>query len=150
MQQEATGSEEIVPRTLKGRIYPTDRQPPIASLRQQKQASSKMLEYSENRKIERHPYEGAIIFSYFNLQKYFSGKSRNYSKEGICIQSNIPIKPGSSIYFRWQQDRGGDSKHTKFHEGFRTVGIADVKWCKEITSSTRIQFLIGAKYHCSL
>lgn len=102
--------------------------------------------YLQNRRQPRHPFDGPIFFSHFNAQKRHQGKLQNYSEDGICIQTDIPIKPGTAIYFRGQPGAGDDPKERKICAGFRTAGVAEVKWCKEISGSVISQFLIGAQY----
>ena len=80
--------------------------------------------------------------AYFNSANYHRAKIVNYSEEGMYIESHIPFKPQSSVHFRM---RNG-TKNCKC-EKMRMNGIAEVRWCEEISDSQGSLFGIGIKFY---
>jgi hypothetical protein len=72
----------------------------------------------------------------------------NHSKEGINLFSDFPLKPGDSIYVRIDSYRSqGYPTGPDSCGGARKLGIAEVKWCREIPGAYSVSYSIGLKYY---
>jgi len=98
------------------------------------------------RNDQRHNCEASITWRYFNKDETFNGKMLNFCKSGMYFESGAFIKQGTTIYFRLTNCScfPYDPDHCV---GIRTVSLAEVKWCKEISKKDATYFEIGVKYY---
>lgn len=107
-----------------------------------------MKDNIERRANERCSHQTSVTCAYFNSNRFYHAEATNHSIDGINFFPDFPLKPGSSIYVRI------DSYSPESHRtgtcdcrGVRTIGLAEVKWCKEISGSYGAFYSIGLKYH---
>ena len=70
---------------------------------------------------------------------------RNYCDDGMCFQSNLFFRPGSTLCIRMKEfqplaylkDNGS---------GLRCLSVAEVKWCIEMPASESGTYSVGVKY----
>ena len=110
------------------------------------QRKMKMTDQKEKRKCDRYDLEARVTWSYFNTTHCFNAKLLNYSESGLCFESESKLRPGASIFIRLDRLLTQHSGH-KLHEGFRTVTLAESRWCREISASGSYKYLIGIKYY---
>lgn len=101
-----------------------------------------MVKNQERRLSKRYELTAAVDFAYFNSGNYHRARMVNYSEEGMYIESHMPFKPQSSVHFRM---RNG-TQNCKC-EKMRMTGIAEVRWCEEISDSQGSFFGVGIKFY---
>ena len=99
-----------------------------------------MAFHKEKRKYERHKADASIICSYYNQNHYYPGRMMNYSRNGMYFESDYPFKPGAYIYIRLESDSVDSC------EGFRTLSLAKVKWCRNTGDIKSARHGIGVRY----
>lgn len=106
-----------------------------------------MKNYTEKRAWERYNQEAAITYAHFNSNKFYRGKTTNYSKKGIYFESDLSLKPGANIYIRIENYSFSASCSKDCDcMGVRMLALAEVKWCKEISGSDGSYYGAGLKY----
>ncbi len=107
-----------------------------------------MNDFAEKRACRRCRYEVQVTCAFFNSDCFYRGKTINHSKDGIYFESNFPVKPGAGIYVRVENySHEGLRAGTCRCGGIRTIGIGEVKWCKELTGAADSYYGIGLKYY---
>jgi hypothetical protein len=109
---------------------------------------SAMKCYSEKRASHRCEYQFPVTCAFLNADRFYRGKTMNHSDDGIYFESNFAVKPGASVYIR-VENYSNESLRTETCRcgGIRSIGIAEVKWCKEITGTGDHHYGIGLKYY---
>jgi hypothetical protein len=105
-----------------------------------------MEDRTEKRSCDRHDQEVPITVAYFNTSRYHSANMLNYSEEGIYFESDFAFQPRASIYIRIEK-KLNDPHKKKIHNGFRSVALGEVKWCKEINKGGSSIYGMGVKYY---
>jgi hypothetical protein len=88
----------------------------------------------------------SISGAYFNSTKYFQGRMANYSQGGLYFESKLALQQGTSLLIRVHKSLDADTAF-KVREGFRSVALGEVKWCKELISEGSIYYGVGIKYY---
>ena len=101
---------------------------------------------TEKRSSDRHQQEVPISVAYFNASRYRPAKMLNYSEGGIYFESDFSFAPRTSIYIRIEKEMTGLPR-AKIQNGFRSVTLGEVKWCKEIGKGESGRYGIGVKYY---
>jgi hypothetical protein len=70
----------------------------------------------------------------------------NHSRSGLYFQTSLTLIPGSTVMVRLKQrpascPLGGPCNWP------RTIGLGEVKWCRQISSSDVPRYSVGVKYH---
>jgi hypothetical protein len=100
----------------------------------------------EKRKSDRHFLEARLVCGYFNTNQYYHAKMLNYCDGGLYFASEFAFKPEASIYIRieeFSQRTSGSSLRI----GYRTVTLAEVKRCEEISGTECYRYGIGVRYY---
>ena len=105
-----------------------------------------MKNQSEKRSADRHYQEIPITVAHFNTSRYRPAKMLNYSEGGIYFESDFAFQPRTSIYIRIGK-KMTDLPESKIQNGFRSVALGEVKWCKEIGKGESGKYGIGVKYY---
>jgi hypothetical protein len=105
-----------------------------------------MEDQTEKRSYDRHYQEIPISVAHFNTSRSCCAKMLNYSEGGIYFESDIAFSPKTSIYIRIEK-KMADLPGCKIHNGFRSVALGEVKWCKEIDKEESGKYGIGVKYY---
>ena len=107
-----------------------------------------MKALKEKRACRRCEHKVPVTCAFFNSDRFYRGKTMNHSDDGIYFESNFPVKPGASIYIRVENySHEGLRAGICRCGGIRTIGIAEVKWCRELTSVSDSYYGIGLKYY---
>ena len=104
--------------------------------------------YSEMRKNKRHRCNVLIDFTYFNKESYVKGKIVNHNQSGVCIESEFAPILGSSIFIRGTKLTPSKNEYPENYQALRTIGIAQIKWCKQLSGDDG-SYRIGAQYYNS-
>ncbi len=107
-----------------------------------------MSAFDENRADERHFHHSSIIVAKFMSDVSHEGKSYNYSAGGVHFETDFPFFPGTVVHIRRKMCCSGNSDSTQpTHEGFRSVTLAEVKWCRKVfDQNTSSYYSMGVKY----
>jgi len=69
------------------------------------------------------------------------GTVKNCGPEGFCAEIGIPLSKGTILVVQMAGDSTGDG----WQGGFRSMGLAEVRWSKPIVEGSR-RYTIGLKY----
>jgi len=105
-----------------------------------------MEDQTEKRSSDRHPREVPITVAYFNTNRYHCATLLNYSEGGVYFESDFAFQPRTSIYLRIEK-KLVDLPDRQVHNGFRSVALGEVKWCKEINKGESSKYGMGVKYY---
>ena len=70
----------------------------------------------------------------------------NYSHDGLYFEADSAIQAGTSILIRVLENLDVDTA-PELREGFRSVTLGEVKWCKEFISEGMTYYGIGVRYY---
>ncbi len=102
----------------------------------------------ERRAYERCSHQASATCAYFNSDRFYHVEATNHSEDGINFFSDFPLKLGASIYVRIDSySPEGHLIGTGGCRGVRKIGVAEVKWCKEIPGAYDAFYSIGLKFH---
>ena len=104
-----------------------------------------MKTIAEKRVCERHSLTADIAFSYFNSEHSYDAQVLNLGTDGMCFKSNFRPQLGATLCIRVKKIHPNNAG-PRFYEGLRTVTLAEVKWCEEITGTGESPYGIGVKY----
>ena len=106
-----------------------------------------MKSQNERRANKRCSYQTSVICAYINSDRFYHAKTTNHSQEGINIVSDLPLKTRANIYVRVDYDSQDDHRPGICNcGGARNMGLAEVKWCREIPNDYGSFYKIGLKY----
>jgi hypothetical protein len=105
-----------------------------------------MGDTNDKRIFDRHHQEACIICAYFNGNEYCRAKMLNYCEGGLYFESELAFKPGASIYIRIVEFSQRTSE-SSLHNGYRTITLAEVKRCEELSDTEFYKYGIGARYY---
>jgi hypothetical protein len=107
----------------------------------------KMKVQNERRAYKRCNYQTPVICAYFNSDRFYHAKTANHSQDGINFVSEFPLKTGADIYVRVDYFSHADHPSDICDcGGARQIGLAEVKWCREIPCDYGSHYKIGLKY----
>ena len=102
---------------------------------------------NERRAYKRCRYQTPVICAYFNSDRFYHAKTTNHSQDGINFVSDFPLKTGATIYVRVDHYSHDDNRPGICScGGVRNLGVAEVKWCREIPDDYGSYYKIGLKY----
>jgi len=104
-----------------------------------------MDSFVEKRAFGRHRTNAHIIFSYFNKEAHFDALTINHCVTGMCFISTSRCQRGATVYIRTKEisQSGSYAEKTRI---FRSVTLAEIKWCHEYYKKNKKMYAIGAKY----
>lgn len=106
-----------------------------------------MRNHVEKRSSTRCIYKAPVTCACFNSDRFYRAKTTNHSRNGIFFLSNFPLQPGSHIYVRVEKDATTEATEKACACGpIRRLGLAEVKWCDELSPAHKYQYGIGLKY----
>ncbi len=88
----------------------------------------------------------SITCARFNSTHYIQGRMANYSQNGLYFESESALQSGTSILIRVLKNLDADNA-PEVREGFRSVALGEVKWCKEFISEGSTYYGIGVRYY---
>lgn len=107
-----------------------------------------MNKLTENEASHHCQSEIPVSCSYFNSNHYHRARISSHSSEGLCLNADFYLKPGSCIYFRVE----GTLKDKMAPKccrcpAFRSTGLAEVKWCRENINKGGCLYTAGLRYY---
>jgi len=107
-----------------------------------------MKDLMEKRDCGRCQLEVPVCCGYFNSDYFYPAKMKNHSIEGLCLISDYFFKPGGCVYFRVENFLTATTETKCCRcQCFRTLALAEVKWCKEIANDGESLYTAGLKYY---
>ena len=100
----------------------------------------------ENRLYQRFAFNSPIELRHFNCESDIKATLLNYSKNGLCLRSSVRLNAGSIVMVRVPED-ALTNEPQKYEEGFRSVAVAEVKWCQEMAGKNETFFKAGIQYY---
>lgn len=100
---------------------------------------------AEKRACDRLGYAADITFSYFNKTHFHGAQILNLGEGGMCFKSNLRLQPGATVYIRLKRTNPNGTCSGSC-EGLRSVTLAEVKWCSELSGATALSYGVGVKY----
>jgi len=70
----------------------------------------------------------------------------NYSQNGLYFEAGSAIQAGTSILIRVLKNLDADTV-PEISEGFRSMALGEVKWCKEFISEGKTYYGVGVRYY---
>lgn len=104
-----------------------------------------MTNGNEKRRTSRYAIEAPIMCSYFNVPVSASGKTINFSSDGMYFVSEIEFHPGSAVLIQ-ARNSGKHLNMPENTEGMRQTTLAEVRWCRRV-SEKPIHYQVGVKYY---
>ena len=105
-----------------------------------------MTGHAENRMYARFPHKASLICSSYNSDIYYNTQKCNHGGGCLRFESRIPFNRGAVLRIR-MKDYSMDGLYPDAWEGFRTMAIAEVKWCREINDEKGSYYDVGVRYH---
>ncbi len=101
----------------------------------------------DRRSHRRHDVPGAIHWAFFNTSGYNRAEMVDFGKGGLSFQTTVSLRPGMNLTIKGE--RGDDGRRPpRVDEGFPTVKVAEVKWCRPQGDPKRNgRYKIGVRYH---
>lgn len=102
----------------------------------------------EKRSYRRYVVQARIVFRPFNTRRIndaFQGRMLNYSPGGLRAELDQYVKPGIALMVRTKLVSEGENGQGT-GEGFRSVTLAQVRWCEPVSSRDNIGYTAGLKY----
>ncbi|KPJ75591.1 MAG: hypothetical protein AMJ54_14485 [Deltaproteobacteria bacterium SG8_13] len=110
-----------------------------------KAGENRMLLPPEKRISERCSCGGSIRFGLFNREQTHGACVTDFSEQGLGIQSKLELKRGLYLLIRLDGIRPG--KPDVFRKAnLRSIGIAEVKWCRSVEDGSDTAFAAGIKF----
>ena len=103
-----------------------------------------MNEINERRHMERHWCKCEVNWSHFNKESHLKGHLLNFSQGGSYLETARPITPGATVLIRVLQCTNFMREQPR---DLRFNAIAEVKWCRELSSTEETCYGVGVRYH---
>jgi len=100
----------------------------------------------EQRGSTRYDQDASVSCCYFNSPDPCSGKLINYSKRGMCFETNGQFREKTTVMVRLNLDSWAAIDPETF-EGLRTISIAEVRWCVAVADGNNPRYEIGIQYY---
>jgi hypothetical protein len=108
-------------------------------------ANKATAEHVEKRMYERYNCEALIKWSYFNQDRFFDAKILNFSRNGFYFETSYEIGPKATIFIRLETLFTKNMRLTE-QERLRTVSIAEVRWCHELSKDNLSYYAVGVRH----
>jgi len=105
-----------------------------------------MTTYKDKRSYERYPHMTPIWLTRFNSGRWLEAQTLNHCIDGMCVQSHFYFQPGTPVLIRVKNYPPAGSCNYNF-EGFPTINLGEVKWCRENPDTTPASYGVGVKYY---
>jgi DNA-binding NarL/FixJ family response regulator len=135
------GSQRIYRQTLDGVSNKS-----AAPRRKSGKGRSKMSQFTEKRKQNRWQFEAPIVYSKFHSGIDHSTRSYNFSDTGLCLKMESPIPMGTPVFVRVENGHASVVAKKAGDACPRTVGLAEVRWCRKVENDGELFYQVGMKY----
>jgi hypothetical protein len=100
----------------------------------------------EKRLIRRHYQRFLLSMSVFNQGPFYQAQIVDYSQDGMGVETQHPILPGTSLYVRVDSSPAVKEK-TAAPAELRTIALAEVKWCRALGQGRPPRYRIGLRFY---
>ncbi|UCF90269.1 MAG: PilZ domain-containing protein [Desulfobacterales bacterium] len=104
------------------------------------------MNYRERRNYERAQLEALVQCTIFNAAKSFPAKTFNHGMGGMYLRSKTLLQPGIALCIRLK-DFPTYKDCPGFCQGLRTMTLAEVKWCRELSDADAFGYEFGVRYY---
>ena len=96
----------------------------------------------ERRKYRRFKFEAIILHDLLTHQNIYTGKIANFSKGGLCFESDQTIHPGEEIFLKLTKpsDESGDDSLSQL------PFVVKILWQRGLPASSPFKYGYGAQY----
>ncbi len=105
-----------------------------------------MTTHKENRTYDRFPHKASLICSPFNTDRYYNAQKCSHGGGGMRFNSKAAFQKGTALRIR-MKDYSTAGLFPDAWEGFRTMAVAEVKWCREVNDGKGSHYDIGVRYY---
>lgn len=98
----------------------------------------------DRRRTPRFVAECPVIFQRFNAAEDYRAVTRNYSRDGMYIESDHLFKPGSQILIR--RESCTEPFDCALCNTLQSLVLAEVKWSRTLDETDRPSYGFGVKY----
>lgn len=95
-----------------------------------------MNKSKDMRKVERDDFDTPISYSDDNFHTHHRALMHNFSDNGMYLESDVPLKPGSEVYIKT--------------EDFRSINRCEVKWCNKLEDDDSGSEHFGIGLQCEI
>lgn len=99
----------------------------------------------EKRHDFRHICLATTKWSYFGKSFANEGRILNFSNQGIYLETKVPPKPGTTVWYRVEKRFSGMAG-SETSDFLPSIGILDTKWCKALSKDSGQGYGVGLKY----
>ena len=106
----------------------------------------------DKRKNSRRSYPVPIEISYVN-ESYINeveklrAKLVNHCEDGMCFGCRVAFLKGQTLYVRVKDFHPHGPSCVGLCEGMRSMTLAEVKWCHEVSDKATSHYQIGIKFY---
>ena len=101
---------------------------------------------AERRREQRQACEGTMNWVYFNKECYGAARVLNFSQNGSYFETGKALIVGSTVLIHVFKCMSRlDASNTAGN--LRWNGLAEVKWCQELSDSDNSAYAVGVRYH---
>jgi len=100
----------------------------------------------KQRSSKRYDQKAFVSCCYLNSPNPRSGKLINYSKRGMCFETNDIFREKTTVMVRLNLESWA-AIDSETLEGLRTISIAEVKWCNAVADEKNPHYEIGIQYY---
>jgi len=105
-----------------------------------------MTTHKENRTYDRFSHKASLVCSPFNTDICYNAQKCNHGCGGLCFESCAAFQRGTVLRLR-MKDYSTDGLSHEAWEGFRSMAVAEVKWCREINGAEGNHYCVGVRYY---
>lgn len=133
-------------RPMKMDIFPLSGVKPSKIIFKKVFRKPRVISNKEKRAHVRFAHRATLICLALNTSAYYNTQKRNHSKGGLCFESEFEFQKGTIFNIRIK-DNSTNDLCSECWEGFRTMSIGEVKWCRKIQNTKKNHFKVGVKYY---
>jgi hypothetical protein len=109
-----------------------------------------IAEPDEKRADTRYECGSPLEWTYFNRQDPHSARMVNFSISGACFESSKAVTAGANVMLRVATFK--PECRAECSEGVgcpwpRSFTIGEVRWCRDVSGTSRPRFGVGVKFH---
>ncbi len=102
-------------------------------------------ESTDRRRHARIRCKAVIAWSYFNQDAYFNARLINFSKNGVCFETERELKPGVSIFLN-MKNISSDMIEAGDHQRPRSISLGEVQWCIDLSEKDQSCYGVGVRF----
>jgi Tfp pilus assembly protein PilZ len=100
-----------------------------------------MLNRIKQRAFSRKGYEASLLYAHGNADSYANARMLNSSAGGMCIETEKPLRPGSSIFIKLK-----DCLPDPYWPESCDCYLGEVRWCEPQNGSDHPRYGVGVRF----